>query len=247
MGKRFSWTWTALAGLAGAGLASGPLSAAPPDSLPADQLDWQPWGDARPAGELCRGRYVMPDYRLPPPPGEKVASESDNADYGEDGETLLGGEVLLRRGDAQLEAPRVRVPSSRETAYAEGPMTLRDRGLLVRGTSAEISLNSDAASIDTAHYVAHEQRLRGDAVRLARLEDGRYRLTEASFTTCEPGSDVWRLVGNDILLDRERGVGTAKHARLEVGKVPVFYWPWLRFPLDERRQTGFLWPLLGLS
>ncbi|CAM3543887.1 LPS-assembly protein LptD [Halomonas lysinitropha] len=247
MGKRLSWTWTALAGLACTGLASGPLAAAPPEPLPADKLDWQPWGDARPAGELCRGRYVMPDYRLPPPPGQKVASESDLADYGKDGETTLGGEVLLRRGDAQLEAPRVRVPGSRETAYAEGPLALRDSGLLVRGDAAELSLTSDAASIDMAHYVAHEQRLRGDAVRLARLEDGRYRLTEASFTTCEPGSDVWRLVGSDILLDRERGVGTATHARLEMGKVPVLYWPWVRFPLDERRQTGFLWPTIGLS
>ncbi|QFU00660.1 LPS-assembly protein LptD precursor [Halomonas sp. THAF5a] len=247
MGKRHSWTWTALTGLAGAGLASGPLSAAPPESLPAAQLDWQPWGETRPAGALCRGRYVMPDYRLPAPPGDKVASESDRAGSGEDGETRLDGEVLLRRGDAQLEAPRVRVPASRETAFAEGPLTLRDRNLLVRGASAEFSLKSDAASIDTAHYVAHEQRLRGDAVRLARLDGERYRLTEASFTTCEPGSDLWRLVGNDILLDRERGVGTAKHARLEVGKVPVFYWPWVRFPLDERRQTGLLWPILGLS
>ncbi|MDZ7853977.1 MAG: LPS-assembly protein LptD [Halomonas sp.] len=247
MGKRFSWTWTALAGLACTGLASGPLLAAPPEPLPADQLDWQPWGDARPAGELCRGRYVMPDYRLPPPPGGKVTSESDLADYGREGETTLGGEVLLRRGNAQLEAPRVRVPGSREIAYAEGPLTLRDSGLLVRGDAAELSLTSDAASIDMAHYVVHEQRLRGDAVRLARLEDGRYRLTEASFTTCEPGSDFWRLVGSDILLDRERGVGTATHARLEVGKVPVLYWPWVRFPLDERRQTGFLWPTIGLS
>ena len=247
MGKRLSWTWTALAGLASAGLTTGPLMAAPPEPLPADQLDWQPWGDARPADALCRGRYVMPDYRLPAPRGDKVASVSDIADYGEEGETTLGGEVLLRRGDAQLEAPRVRVPGSRETAYAEGPLALRDSGLLVRGESAELSLNSDAASIDSAHYVAHEQRLRGDAVRLARLEDGRYRLSEASFTTCEPGSDFWRLVGHDILLDRERGVGIATHARLELGKVPVLYWPWVRFPLDERRQTGFLWPTLGLS
>jgi len=247
MAKRFSWTWTALAPLACAGLASGPLLAAPPESLPADQLDWQPWGEARPADALCRGRYVMPGYRLPLPPGETVASESERADYGAEGQTLLRGDVLLRRGSAQLEAPRVRVPGSRETVYADGPVALRDSGLLVRGDGAQLSLDSDAARIDTAHYVAHEQRLRGDAVRLARLEDGRYRLSEASFTTCEPGSDLWRLVGNDILLDRESGVGTATHARLEVGKVPVFYWPWLRFPIDERRQSGFLWPLLELS
>ncbi|MBS9404718.1 LPS-assembly protein LptD [Halomonas sp. TRM85114] len=245
MGKRLSWT--ALAGLATSGLVSLPLSAAPPEPLPADQLDWQPWGGDRPEGALCRGRYVTPGYRLPAPADERVASEADSADYGEDGETLLAGEVVLRRGDAQLEAPRIRVPGTRETVFAEGPLALRDRGILVRGQSAELSLNSDAASIDSAHYVAHEQRLRGDAQRLARLEDGRYRLTEASFTTCDPGNNTWRLVGNDILLDRETGVGTARHARLEVAKVPVFYWPWLRFPIDERRQSGFLWPVLGIS
>ncbi|SFU83459.1 LPS-assembly protein LptD [Halomonas korlensis] len=245
MGKRLSWT--TLAGLVTSGMVSLPLSAAPPEPLPADQLDWQPWGSDRPEGALCRGRYVMPGYRLPVPADEKIASEADSADYGADGETILAGEVVLRRSDAQLEAPRVRVPGTRETAFAEGPLALRDRGILVRGESAELSLNSDAASIDNAHYVAHEQRLRGDAQRLARLEDGRYRLTEASFTTCDPGDNTWRLVGNDILLDRETGVGTARHARLEVARVPVFYWPWLRFPIDERRQTGFLWPMLGIS
>jgi LPS-assembly protein len=245
MAKRLSWT--ALAGLATSGLLSGPLVAAPPDPLPAESLDWQAWGEDRPDDALCRGRYVAPEFRLPATDGERVASESDTADYGADGEAILGGEVVLRRGDAQLEAPRVRVPGDRSSAFAEGPLALRDPGLLVRGDGAELSLQSDAASVDGAHYVAHEQRLRGDAVRLARLEDGRYRLSEASFTTCEPGSDLWRLVGNDILLDRERGVGTAKHARLEVARVPVFYWPWVRFPLDDRRQTGFLWPTLGVS
>ncbi|PMR69997.1 LPS-assembly protein LptD [Halomonas heilongjiangensis] len=245
MGKRL--TWTALAGLATSGLFSGPLSAAPPEPLPAESLDWQPWGEDRPADALCRGTYVMPGYRLPPPEGGRVSSESDSAHYGEDGETILGGEVILRRDTSQLEAPRVRVPGSRESAFAEGPLALRDQNLLVRGEAAEFSLTSDAASIDTAHYVVHDHRLRGDAVRLQRLEDGRYRLSEASFTTCDPGSELWRLIGNDVVLDRESGFGTARHARLEMGRVPVFYWPWVRFPIDDRRHTGFLWPALGLS
>ncbi|HSH57208.1 MAG TPA: LPS assembly protein LptD, partial [Halomonas sp.] len=143
--------------------------------------------------------------------------------------------------------PEVRVPPSRERAYAEGPMALRDQGLLVRGSAAELSLVNDAASIDEAHYVVHDQRLRGDAERLARLEDGRYRLSSASFTTCDPGDNLWRLVGGDVVLDRESGFGTARHARLEVKDVPLFYWPWLRFPIDDRRHTGFLWPAVGFS
>ncbi|MBB3330165.1 LPS-assembly protein [Halomonas campaniensis] len=245
MGKRLSWT--ALAGLATCGLASAPLAAAPPDPLPGERLDFRPWGAERPADALCRGVYVMPDYRLPAPEGGRVGSESESASYGEDGETILGGEVILRRDTAQLEAPRVRVPGSRERAFADGPLALRDQNLLVRGEAAELSLVSDAARIDNAHYVIHDRHLRGDAQQLQRLEDGRYRLTSASFTTCDPGDDLWRLVGGDVVLDRESGFGTARHARLEVGKVPVFYWPWVRFPIDDRRQTGFLWPAVGLS
>mgnify|MGYP002735276999 CR=1 FL=1 len=244
MGKRPQWI--AITGLLAASV-TPPLLAAPPASLPADQLDWQAWGSDRPAGALCRGRYVMPDYRLPATIGDQVTSESDSGTYGRDGETILQGEVVLRRGDTQVEAPQLRLPPARDRVIAEQGLTLRDRNLLVRGERGEFSLESQAASIDVAHYVGHEQQMRGDAQRLARLDEQRYRLREASFTTCEPDSDLWRLIGKDILLDRESGVGTARHARLEVGKVPVFYWPWVRFPIDDRRQSGFLWPTIGIS
>ncbi|MEC9481716.1 MAG: LPS-assembly protein LptD [Halomonas sp.] len=241
MGKRLLWT-------ALAGLAASHAQAAPPPSLPAERLDWQPWGADAPPDALCRGRYVMPPYELAAgETPEQILSSSERAEYGQAGETLLRGEVVLRRDTSQLQAPLVRVNAERDTAFAEGPLTLRDQGLLVRGEDGRLSLVSDAARIDTAHYVLHDQRLRGDAQRLARLENGRYRLSEASFTTCEPGNDLWRLVGHDVVLDREAGFGTATHARLEVADVPVFYWPWVRFPLDDRRQSGFLWPTLSIS
>ena len=238
----------ALAGLITYGLIGGALSAVALEPLPAAQLDWHAWGADRPAGALCRGTYVMPEYRLPATEDpQQVSTESESAYYGDEGETILGGEVILRRGDSQLESPQVSVPASREQAFAEGPLALRDQNLLVRGQAAEVSLVSDAAHIDSAHYVIHDQRLRGNALQLARQEDGRYRLTTANFTTCDPGDEMWRLVTSDLVLDRESGFGTARHARLEMGQVPVFYWPWIRFPIDERRHTGFLWPEIGAS
>lgn len=238
----------ALAGLITYGLTCGALSAVALEPLPAAQLDWHAWGDDRPVGALCRGTYVMPEYRLPATDDpQQVSTESDSAFYGEEGETILGGEVILRRGDSQLESPRVSVPASREQAFAEGPLALRDQSLLVRGQAAEVSLVSDAAHVDSAHYVIHDHRLRGNALQLARQEDGRYRLTTANFTTCDPGDEMWRLVTGDLVLDRESGFGTARHARLEMGQVPVFYWPWVRFPIDDRRHTGFLWPEIGAS
>ena len=245
MGKRH--TGVACSGLITAGLMLG-MSQAQAQALEPWQLDWHAWGEERPADALCRGVYVMPAYRLPASDDpERVSAESDSGYYGDDGETILRGDVVLRRDTAQLEGPQVRVPGSRERAFVEGPLALRDQGLLVRGQSGELSLVSDAAQVDEAHYVVHEQRLRGDARQLERLEDGRYRLTTANFTTCDPGDNLWQLATSDLILDQESGFGTARHARLEVGDVPVFYWPWVRFPIDDRRHTGFLWPELGLS
>lgn len=246
MGKRHAGT--ALASLITSGLTLGAPQALALEPLAAWQLDWQPWGEDRPAEALCRGVYIMPAYRLPAGDvPDQVRSESDTAYYGDDGETILGGEVILRRADTQLESPRVSVPPERERAFAEGPLALRDLNLLVRGEAGEVSLVTDAASIDAAHFVVHDRHLRGDAMQLERLEDGRFRLTSASFTTCDPGDNLWQLVTGDLVLDRESGFGTARHARLEMGNVPVFYWPWVRFPIDDRRHTGFLWPEIGLS
>ncbi|WP_110674685.1 LPS assembly protein LptD [Salinicola sp. RZ23] len=241
MGKRL--VWTALTGVI-----SSTAQAAPPAPLPADQLDWVPWGDQAPAGELCGGRYVQPGYLLPEGrTPEEVLSNSATAEYGDNGETILGGEVVLRRGDSQLQAPQVRVNAARDTAFADGPLTIRYPGLLVRGDDGQVSLDSDAARIDDAHYVIHDQRARGDAQALERLDDGRYRMREASFTTCAPDSRLWRIVGSDVTIDRAQGYGTATNARLEMGDVPVFYWPWVRFPVDDRRQSGFLWPTVGIT
>jgi LPS-assembly protein len=43
----------------------------------------------------------------------------------------------------------------------------------------------------------------------------------------------------------EEGLATLHHAKVEVEGVPVFYSPWLRLPLDDRRRTGVLWPDFG--
>lgn len=242
MGQRIFWTAASLTGLLST------AAQAAPEPLPADQLDWQAWGDDRPSGALCRGRYVVPDYEIEA--GDtafQVRSESDSAGYGSSGETILGGEVILRRGEQQLEAQRAVINEARTRVALEGPLAYRQSNFLARGESGEVALDSEAARIDDAHYVAHRQRVRGDANRLARLEDGRYRFSDATFTTCEPQSNLWRLSANDITLDQAEGYGTATHARLAIEDVPVFYWPWLRFPLDDRRLTGFLWPAVSYS
>ncbi|HEY5971078.1 MAG TPA: LPS assembly protein LptD, partial [Pseudoxanthomonas sp.] len=43
------------------------------------------------------------------------------------------------------------------------------------------------------------------------------------------------------------GWGVAHGATLRVGKVPVMYVPWIKFPIDDRRHTGVLFPTIANS
>ncbi|MCP1314720.1 LPS-assembly protein LptD [Halomonas sp. 707D7] len=248
MGKRFARTAPMGHTLLGVVALTSTHAFAQSEALPFEALDWQPYSREEAAGQLCRGRYVMPGYRLPGEADpETLSVETASADYAQDGEALLRGDVVLRRGDSELQAEQVFLPGSREQVDAEGNLVLRNGQALVRGDQAMLRLNEDRATVDNSHYVLYESHLRGQAAQLEQTSENQYRLHSASFTTCDPGENTWELVSSDIRLNQAKGFGTARNARLKVKDVPVFYWPWVRFPLDDRRHTGLLWPTLGFS
>ena len=69
--------------------------------------------------------------------------------------------------------------------------------------------------------------------------------TRASFSTCPPINPAWRVKASHIVLNKNTGRGYATNARVLVKNIPVLYTPYISFPIDRRRKTGFLWPTLG--
>ena len=101
--------------------------------------------------------------------------------------------------------------------------------------------------INTATFLLHGPEMRGSATQLSRTAEDQVRIRGGSLTTCAPDNNDWSIVASDIHLDQGEGVGTAKHVRLEISDIPVFYWPYASFPIDDRRKTGFLYPSFGTS
>ena len=87
----------------------------------------------------------------------------------------------------------------------------------------------------------------GRAYTFQKNEPGVYELERASYTTCPPDTRIWKVRAEHIILNKNTGRGIATHARLYIKDVPVFYTPYLNFPIDDRRQTGFLFPSIGNS
>jgi LPS-assembly protein len=67
---------------------------------------------------------------------------------------------------------------------------------------------------------------------------------QASYSTCPPLTNVWQIKASHLELNKYSGRGVARHARLLIKGIPVLYTPYLNFPIDSRRETGFLPPIL---
>lgn len=222
----------------------------------AAELDWRP-REALPAAvrnqlpRFCEGGY------LPPPASAAVASGSLaeapihasglNARYEIDRSLFLEGDVSIRQGGFSMQGDQARYDAVSGEVSLNGGLVSRGDGFLLTGDEARYDTASGQFRLNTASFLLHQADMRGTAAALSRVADQQVVIDEGTLTTCAPGRNDWSIVASQIHLDRNEGFGTARHLRLEVMDVPVFYWPWASFPIDDRRKSGFLYPEFGTS
>lgn len=87
----------------------------------------------------------------------------------------------------------------------------------------------------------------GEAHEFSQAEPKVFEFSQSSFTTCPPINPAWQVQAGHIVLNKNTGRGYATNVRFLVKNMPIFYTPYISFPIDKRRKTGFLWPILGVS
>lgn len=193
----------------------------------------------------CAGTYVEP-----PRPGKNFRGDSNSAPIIADADestyqnsiATLTGAVRIRQGNRQLESDEAHLDNEKNFGDFRGNVVFREPDTLIVGDSAESQLDTGRTEVDNARYVMHEAHARGSASTVVRNEDTTMELDDATYTTCPPGSEGWQLSGKSVTLDPSTGFGTARHAVVRVQNLPVFYSPYLHFPIDSRRHSGFLYP-----
>ena len=51
----------------------------------------------------------------------------------------------------------------------------------------------------------------------------------------------------EIAIDQKSQIGTGRDVKLEFLGVPIFYTPWITFPVGDQRKSGLLFPTIGSS
>ncbi|MGE1174644.1 LPS-assembly protein LptD [Pseudomonas sp. BW7P1] len=218
-------------------------------------LDWVPREKLTAAqlaetGPYCSGSYIEP---IRPGMNDKTNKSDAPTFIGakasryntEDQVGTLAGDVVLRQGSMQVESQEASLYQAESRAELKGDVRIRDNGALIVGDHADVQLDTGEAKVDNAEYVMHKSRIRGNALYAKRAENAIIRLKDGTYTTCEPNSNAWQLKGNNITLNPATGFGTATNVTLRVKDIPILYTPYIYFPIDDRRQSGFLPPTIG--
>jgi len=216
------------------------------------QLDWVPI-EQIPSAERdrqcrqCRGRYEDPlaeEDTSTPPEASEIRARADSGQLEGDEVILFGGASAVQ-GYRHMQGDKVTIDREEESAVISGNVTLREPGVLLLGDRAEIFSKTGEATVEESQYVFHDRHMRGSADQLERDQFGLVHIHDGKFTYCAPGENQWAVRAEKMELDFEEGLATAHGAKIDMKDIPVFYTPWLRFPIDDRRRTGFLWPDFG--
>ncbi len=184
---------------------------------------------------------------ISPVTGDTIQVFANDAIYQEKiGISTFSGNVVIQRQDQILKAKTVIYNTNNEIVDAKSNFTFWDKDFIIKGSKAQLRPN-DQAEMDLATYWLLSRRARGYAKKLTQVSKDIVRLEKATYTTCDPNNEIWRMEGRKIMLDQAKEIGIARDVKIRILGIPIFYTPYISFPLTNKRKSGFLFPQIGNS
>jgi len=178
--------------------------------------------------------------------------EADRIQGEPDRSVVATGNVILRQRGAAIRADRVDYSVEEQVALATGNVRLERGTDSATGPRLRYDLDKDTGEMDSPLFEfpkTPERRVasRGQA-ESAKLEpDHKSRLLHAEYTSCPVPRDDWFIRVRELTVDGSTNVGVAYNTTVYFLGLPILYSPYISFPLDNKRKSGFLAPTLGTS
>ncbi len=168
------------------------------------------------------------------------------------------GAVEFRRGTSVVTADHLHYTQATDRVDANGNVSIDQQGLSLQGPSLGMFMKQQLGAMQLPHYTYLNpgpldpsgkgvKEARGDAASVEFKGPNHYQLNQTTYTTCRVGDNDWALHMKDLNLDTLNQVGTAHGVVLDFLQTPIFYTPWINFPLDDSRKSGFLAPEFGTT
>ena len=194
------------------------------------------------------------DEQLPLGPASKlpIFLQGDRMSGRPDQETVVEGDVVLRKAGTVIRADRLEYDQPTDQAKATGNVRINRKGDVFEGTEMELKVESFEGFVDAPRYHFLKNDGQGEADRIDFVDESHTVIHNATYTTCRrrPGPEWlpdWVLRATSISMDSDEDVGIAQGAVLSFKGVPLLPIPAMSFPLSDKRKSGWLPPTIGVG
>lgn len=202
-------------------------------------------------GEVQKEKKTAPegavtfDLSFPGDRGGSISGWAGGLSYERPDFAVLSDGVVVRYQDLELSADRVEVDLENERVEAFGDVVLDQGPRRLAGSSLTFDLDTKTGTVlEASAFVDPDFYFSGAEVE--KTGENTYRFSDGSFTSCHGEVPAWSFdVGSAEI--EIGGYATVRDASMKVKKTPVFYWPYLLWPVKTDRVSGFLVPNIGYS
>lgn len=206
---------------------------------------------------LCLGSY-QPLTVMPLASADELQIRADKASFYQNKPSILSGHVEILQTKRIVNAQTAYVyrdSKSNQITKIEflGNVRYLEPDKLVIARKATIYPQERSGEIENVLYRLNTNKRQallpawGRASLMKRFANSDYLLRLATYTTCAPQDKSWDLEAKSIRIDNKKAVGVARDVKLRFHEWPVLYLPYLSFPTNRERKSGFLMPLGGYS
>lgn len=191
----------------------------------------------------CGGRYYAPQFLHHDPQDDTIIT-ADRSRMLPSGLAELLGDVEVNEPLRHLRAKRAAFNQTTGDFFLSGDVTVDSPEYSFEAHRMSGNQHRKAARLYDVRFSLFENHARGSA-RSVEQQQNVFLIDDANYTSCPPGKSTWSFSAKHLHLDQDKGWGTANHTVFRVYDKPVFYLPWMTFPIDDRRKTGLLFPTIG--
>lgn len=216
-------------------------------------LGWQ----ATKSAPLCLGAYT-PIIVHPLSNNDELQITADSASLYRNQRSKLSGHVEIQQAQRIVNAQTAYIYRDAKTDQITkveflGEVRYLEPGRLMIARTATMNPQDKSGEVYDVLYRFNSERHHaalpawGQAKMIQRFSNKDYLLKQATYSTCAPQDKAWSLEAKSIKIDDAKARGVARDAVLRIHEWPVLYTPYLSFPTNKERKSGFLMPLTGYS
>ena len=159
------------------------------------------------------------------------------------------GKVEIAQKDRVIDTDKAHYNSGDESFTTSGKSILRSGEYTVH-TSEDVnySLKDKIAKLKDTKFFFNGSVLRGTASEHeVNNAENSQTFSSGTLTTCPSGDNTWHLSASTVQIDRDEAFGDAWNVAVWAGEVPVFYLPYINFPITSERRSGLLYPTFSMG